>query len=27
MVGEEYFPLGSTQFNSVINKIKLTKPD
>ena len=27
MVGEEYFPLGSTQFNSVINKIKLKKPD
>src|SRR3954454_25056197 len=27
VVGEEYFPLGSTQFNSVINKIKLTKPD
>ena len=27
MVGEEYFPLGHTQFNSVINKIKLTKPD
>jgi urea transport system substrate-binding protein len=25
--GEEYFPLGHTQFNSVINKIKLTKPD
>src|SRR5438128_1001529 len=27
LVGEEYFPLGHTQFNSVINKIKLTKPD
>jgi len=27
VVGEEYFPLGHTQFNSVINKIKLTKPD
>src|SRR5438477_1650978 len=27
VAGEEYFPLGSTQFNSVINKIKLTKPD
>ena len=27
VVGEEYFPLGSTQFNSVINKIKLKKPD
>ena len=27
VVGEEYFPLGNTQFNSVINKIKLTKPD
>ncbi|KXF75559.1 ABC transporter substrate-binding protein [Paramesorhizobium deserti] len=25
--GEEYYPLGHTQFNSVINKIKLTKPD
>ncbi|MCQ4158904.1 urea ABC transporter substrate-binding protein [Roseomonas sp. GC11] len=27
VVGEEYFPLGHTQFNSVINKIKLSKPD
>ena len=27
VVGEEYFPLGDTQFNSVINKIKLKKPD
>src|SRR6267142_4696903 len=27
VVGEEYFPLGSTQFNSVINKMKLAKPD
>ncbi|WP_018262697.1 urea ABC transporter substrate-binding protein [Methylobacterium sp. WSM2598] len=27
VVGEEYFPLGHTQFNSVINKIKLTKPN
>src|SRR6266576_1532900 len=27
VVGEEYFPLGHTQFNSGINKIKLTKPD
>ncbi len=27
VVGEDYFPLGHTQFNSVINKIKLTKPD
>ena len=27
VVGEEYFPLGNTQFNSVINKIKLQKPD
>src|ERR1700722_13399730 len=27
VLGEEYFPLGSTQFNSVINKIKLSKPD
>src|SRR5262245_57416389 len=25
VVGEEYYALGSTQFNSVINKIKLTK--
>ncbi len=27
VVGEEYYPLGHTQFNSVINKIKLNKPD
>ena len=27
VVGEEYFPLGHTQFNSVINKMKLSKPD
>ena len=27
VVGEEYYALGNTQFNSVINKIKLTKPD
>ena len=27
VVGEEYYPLGHTQFNSVINKIKLTNPD
>lgn len=27
VIGEEYFPLGHTQFNSVINKIKLHKPD
>ena len=27
VVGEEYFPLGHTQFNSAINKIKLRKPD
>lgn len=27
VVGEEYFPLGDSQFNSVINKIKLMKPD
>jgi urea transport system substrate-binding protein len=27
VVGEEYFPLGSTQFNSVINKMKQVKPD
>ena len=27
VVGEEYFPLGHTQFNSAINKLKLRKPD
>ncbi len=27
VVGEEYAPLGHTQFGSVINKIKLRKPD
>ncbi|MCB1791679.1 MAG: urea ABC transporter substrate-binding protein [Gammaproteobacteria bacterium] len=27
VVGEEYYPLGHTQFNSVINKIRLKKPD
>jgi len=27
VVGEDYYPLGHTQFNSVINKIKLKKPD
>ena len=27
VVGEDYFPLGHTQFNSVINKIKLVEPD
>jgi urea transport system substrate-binding protein len=27
VVGEDYFPLGHTQFNSVINKIRLRKPD
>ncbi|MEN3792398.1 urea ABC transporter substrate-binding protein [Fulvimarina sp. MAC3] len=27
VVGEDYYPLGHTQFNSVINKIKLRKPD
>jgi urea transport system substrate-binding protein len=27
VVGEEYYPLGHTQFNTVINKIKLKKPD
>ncbi|MFT9440554.1 MAG: urea ABC transporter substrate-binding protein [Acetobacter papayae] len=27
VIGGEYFPLGHTQFNSVINKIKLHKPD
>jgi urea transport system substrate-binding protein len=26
-VGEEYYPLGNTNFNSLINKIKLAKPD
>jgi len=26
-VGEEYYPLGHTQFGSLINKIKLKKPD
>ena len=27
MVGEEYYPLGHTNFGSLINKIKLKKPD
>ncbi len=27
VVGEDYYPLGHTQFNSVINKFKLKKPD
>ena len=27
VVGEEYYPLGNTQFGSLINKIKLRKPD
>jgi len=27
VVGEEYYPLGHTQFNSLINKIKAAKPD
>jgi len=27
VAGEEYFPLGSTEFASVINKIKAAKPD
>ncbi len=27
VIGEDYYPLGNTQFNSVINKIKLKKPD
>jgi urea transport system substrate-binding protein len=27
VVGEEYYPLGHTQFGSLINKIKLAKPD
>jgi urea transport system substrate-binding protein len=27
VVGEEYYPLGHTQFGSLINKIKAQKPD
>ena len=27
VLGEEYFPLGNTEFNSSINKIKLHRPD
>jgi urea transport system substrate-binding protein len=27
VVGEEYYPLGTTDFGSLINKIKLKKPD
>ena len=27
VVGEDYYPLGNTQFGSLINKIKLKKPD
>ena len=27
VVGEEYYPLGQTNFNSLINKIKIAKPD
>jgi urea transport system substrate-binding protein len=27
VVGEDYYPLGSTDFGSLINKIKLKKPD
>nr|WP_156826645.1 urea ABC transporter substrate-binding protein [Kushneria aurantia] len=27
VVGEDYYPLGNTQFGSLINKIKLRKPD
>ncbi|OWT77334.1 MULTISPECIES: urea ABC transporter substrate-binding protein [unclassified Achromobacter] len=27
VVGEDYFPLGHTQFGSLINKVKLKKPD
>src|SRR5256885_7171643 len=27
VVGEEYYPLGSTNFGSLANKIKLQKPD
>ena len=27
VAGEEYYPLGNTNFNSLINKIKVAKPD
>ncbi|MEA3118160.1 MAG: urea transport system substrate-binding protein [Paraburkholderia sp.] len=27
VLGEDYFPLGATEFSSVINKIKAAKPD
>ncbi|MEM5315953.1 urea ABC transporter substrate-binding protein [Paraburkholderia sp. JHI869] len=27
VVGEEYYPLGTTEFNSLMNKIKLARPD
>jgi urea transport system substrate-binding protein len=27
VVGEEYYPLGHTNFSSLINKVKLAKPD
>lgn len=27
VVGEDYYPLGHTQFGSLINKVKLRKPD
>jgi urea transport system substrate-binding protein len=27
IVGEEYYPLGNTNFNSLINKIKIKRPD
>ena len=27
VVGEEYYPLGNTNYNSLINKIKVAKPD
>ncbi|SOF01580.1 amino acid/amide ABC transporter substrate-binding protein, HAAT family [Burkholderia sp. OK233] len=27
VVGEEYYPLGTTNFNSLINKIKIARPD
>ncbi|HEU4458338.1 MAG TPA: urea ABC transporter substrate-binding protein [Methylibium sp.] len=27
VVGEEYYPLGHTNFNSLLNKIKVAKPD
>ncbi|MGC3330542.1 ABC transporter substrate-binding protein, partial [Pseudomonas aeruginosa] len=27
VVGEDYYPLGNTQFGSLINNVKLKKPD